>query len=316
MRRISKFKFLNKAHNYPFFFFKRILQFKRPKWTYIKIKSLKLIKNQNVLLKKINFKNKIKLFTNIIFLKFKFKLNYLYSNFFFIFLKKIKKILKKKHITFLKIKLKQLRKKPKSFYKSQIKFILNNIFFNFVKVSTKIASWNRLRFNFKSTLWMKFSVLKYFNSCFSIAFFKRLKSKTKNRVYNLSLFFIKPEYRLDILLWRLKFFISPYLVRNALRLSLIYIYSKFNNYNLKFPTYNYFVKAGDLIRINIKLFHFKTALLHFIKSFYIPSFIEIDYYLNSVIVLKNLNQLTHLDLNSIIKEPLCLYKFKNFIFKA
>lgn len=312
MRRISKFKFPNKAHNYPFFFYKRILQFKRPKWTYIKIKNLKLIKNQNLLFKKLNFKNKIKLFKNIIFLKNKVKLNFLYSNFFFLILKKIKKILKNKHIVFLKSKLKKLSKKQKSFRKSQIKFLLNNFFFNFATITTKISSWNRLRFNFKATLWMKFSVLKYFNSCFSIAFFKRLKNKTKNRVYNLSLYFIKPEYRLDLLLWRLKFFTSPYLVRNALRLSVINV----NSYNLKLPHYNYFVKAGDLIKINTKVFNFKNVLMHFIKSFYVPSFIEIDYYVNTVIVLKNFNQLSSLDLNSVIKEPLCLYKFKNFIFKS
>lgn len=315
MRRISKFKFSNKNHNYPFFFFKRVLRFKRPKWNYIKIKNLKLIKNQILITKKLNFKNKVKLFKNILFLKKKFKQNFLYSNFFFYFLKNIKNLLKKKHIIFLKSKLKKLRKKPKSFRKSQIKFILNNFFFNFVRVTSKISSWNRLRFNFKATLWMKFSVLKYFNSCFSITFFKRLNNKTKNRTHNLSLFFIKPDYRLDLLLWRLKFFISPYLVRNAVRLSLITVSSKINDYDSRSVRYNYFVHAGDLIRINSNKFKFKIILSHFVKSFYLPSFIEIDYYLNTIIILKNYNVLNTIDLNSIIKEPLCLYKFKNFIFK-
>lgn len=317
MRRISKFKFSNKTHNYPFFFFKRILRFKRPKWNSIKIKNFKLIKNQSLITKKLIFKNKVKLFRNILFLKTQVKHNFLYSNCFFNFLRKIKIILKKKHIVFLKSKLKKLRKKYKSFRirKSQIKFILNNFFFNFVNVTTKISAWNRLRFNFKAALWMKFSVLKYFNSCFSITFFKRLINKTKNRTYNLSLFFIKPEFRLDLLLWRLKFFISPYLVRNAVRCSLINVFSKINYYSLNSVHYNYFVKSGDLIQINTKNFNFKNVLSHFVKSFYIPSFIEIDYYLNTIIILKNYNVLNNLDLNSAIKEPFCLYKFKNFIFK-
>lgn len=315
MRRVSKFKFSNKVHNYPFFFFKRILRFKRPKWIYIKIKILKIIKNQNLIIKKTNFKNKIKVFQNILVLKNKIKQNFFYSNFFFIFINKIKTIFKKKHIIFLKNKLRKLRKKYKSSRKSQIKFILNNFFFNFVHFTTKISSWNRLRFNFKATLWMKFSVLKYFNSCFSITFFKRLNSKTKNRTYNLSLFFIKPDYRLDLLLWRLKFFISPYLVRNAIRRSLINVFSKINYSVFKPVYYNYFVRSGDLIKLNNKDFIFKNNLSHFIKSFYISSFIEVDYYLNSIIVLKNYNILNILDLNSVIKEPLCLHKFKNFIFK-
>lgn len=315
MRRVSKFKNSNKNHNYPFFFFKRVLRFKRPKWSYIKIKILKLIKNQNLIIKKVSFKNKLKVFQNILILKKKIKDNFLYSNLFIFFFNKIKSIFKKKHVLFLKIKLKKLRTKYKFSRKSQIKFILNNFYFNFVRFTTKISTWNRLRFNFKETLWMKFSVLKYFNSCFSITFFKRLNNKTKNRVYHLSLFFSKPDYRLDLLLWRLKFFISPYLVRNAIRISLVNVFSKINYSAVKPVYYNYYVKSGDLIKVNNKNFIFKNNLLHFIKFFYISSLIEIDYYLNSIIILKSYNALNILDLNSVIKEPLCLYKFKNFIFK-
>lgn len=319
MRRVSKFKFSNKKHNYPYFFFNRVLRFQRPKWKFIKIKILRLKKGRKLVTKKIIFKNKIKLFKNIIFLKKQIKQQFLYSKFFFLFFNRIKKILRKKYISFLKIKLKKIKtiknKLKKFINKKQIEFILNNFFFNFVRIKSKISSWNRLRFNFKETLWMKFSVLKYFNFCLSTAFFKRLTLKKKSKICNLSLTFVKPEYRLDIILWRLKFFLSPYTARNAIRTSLVSVVSNicFLNNIASSPTY--FVQPGDLIEINANNFIFKKVLLHFAKSIYIPSFLEVDYYTNTVVILKNFKILNENDLNSIIKEPLCFYKFKNFILK-
>lgn len=315
MRRVSKFKFLNKKHNYPYFSPNRVLRFQRPKWKFIKKKILRLKKNRKLITKKIVIKKKLKLFKNILFLKSKVKQKFLYSNFFLLFFKKIKKVLKIKNIVFLKLKFKKLAKLQKSSYKNQVKFVLNNFFFNFMRVTTKISSWNRLRFNFKETLWMKFSVLKYFNFCFSTAFFKRLYLKKKSRIYNLSLTFVKPEYRLDLVLWRLKFFVSPYVARAAIRTSLVKVLAKINDSHTVSSYSQYFVKGGDLIKINIKNFNFKKNLLHFARSIYLPSFLEVDYYTNTILILKNFKVLTDSDLNSILKEPLCFYKFKNFIFK-
>lgn len=315
MRRISKFKFSNKNHNYPYFFYNRILRFQRPKWKSIKTKILRIKKNIKIINKKIIFKNQLKLFKNILLLKEKIKVRFLYSNYFLFLLSKIKKSLKRKNISFLKFKLKKyINKKYKVLNKKQRKFILNNFFFNYMYIKSKILSWNRLHSNFKEMLWMKFSVFKYFNFCFSIPFFKRLLLKKTTKVYNLSLTFIKPEYRLDILLWRLKFFLSPYLVRNAVRLNLISIFSKISFFNAKNISYNYFVQSGDIIQIKNNL-NFKVILSHYIKTIFIPSFVEVDYYANQIVILKNYKKLVEKDLNSVIKEPFCFYKFKNFILK-
>jgi hypothetical protein len=316
MRRISKFKFSNKKHNYPHFFYNRILHFQRPKWKFIKTKILRLKKTRKSITIKIIFKKKVKLFRNMIFLKEKIKQQFLYSKYFFFFFKKVKKILKKKNISFLKFKLKKfINKKQKSVNKKQVEFILNNFFFNFVRIKSKISSWNRLRFTFKENLWMKFSVFKYFNFCFSTAFFKRFSFKKKSRVYNLSLAFVQPEYRLDILLWRLKFFLSPYTARNAIRFCLVDIYSKLSVFNTKVPSSTYFVQPGDIIQVTASNLVFKKVLSHFAKAIYLPSFLEVDYYTNTIVILKSFKTLKEEDLNSIIKEPLCFYKFKNFILK-
>ena len=316
MRRVSKFKNSNKKHNYPYFFFNRILRFQRPKWKFIKIKILRLKKSRKLIIKKIIYKNQLKLFKNIIILKEKIKTCFLYSKFFFFILIKIKKKLKQKNLFFLKFKLKKVIEKNQKITvnKKQRKFILNNFFFNFIHIKSKISFWNRLRFNFKETLLMKFAVLKYFNFCFSNAFFKRLLLKKKSRAYNLSLVFIKPEYRLDFLLWRLKFFLSPYLARKAIRLNLVSIVSKLSFFIPKKLSFNYFLQSGDVVKVNVD-FKFKSNLLHFVKVVFLPSFLEIDYYTNTIIILKNFYNLQEEDLNSIIKEPLCYYKFKNFILK-
>lgn len=313
MREVSKFKFFNKKHNYPYFFYNRILSFKRPKWKVIKKKMLLLKRIRRVLAKKVLLKKKIALFQNLLFFKNNLKQKVLYSKAFFSFFKTFKKVLIQKKVSFLKLKLKKfLRKKQKRITKKQVKLILNNFFFNFIRIKSKISSWTRLRFNFKETLWMKFSVFKYFNFCFSTSFFKRLLKKNKSRVYNTSLAFIKAEYRLDILLWRLKFFISPYMARIAVRHSLISIESKFINKKIS-PSY--FVMFEDVIKIKKVDFNFKKSLAYFAKSIYLPTYLEVDYYTNMIIILKNVNHLKAEDINSIIKEPLCFNKFKNFVLR-
>ena len=102
---------------------------------------------------------------------------------------------------------------------------------------------------------MKSIVLKYFYGCIKIKSFKKIP-KTYFYKDNLIFMFIKPEFRLDILLWRLQFFKSPYLARFAFQKNLINI-----NYNL--INFSYFLKnhykrclnGYELISLNlIKIF--------------------------------------------------------------
>ena len=320
MRGFNKYLFKNKWHVFCFFFKKRILRFKRPKWGKIQLRISSSLKHYNRYKKKIVTQKFCKFLKYLVYLKKKFiakkvikkKYTFFFKQLNFFLLSRYFKKIKRN----LKFKLNYPYNNLKFFYNHKNFFRKNfkNFFFSFnsITVSHFIT---RSRFIFKNLLFMKASVLKYFNGCFSIKNFKKisLSSTFKN---NLILMFMKPEFRLDILLWRLKIFISPYLARFAFQKNYISI----NNNSILNTTlkqyYTRTLKGTPLISLNTKVkYSYKQNLRYFTKSFFISTFFELDYYLGNIIILKNLNSLTFKDINSVIKEPLCLYKFKDYIFK-
>jgi len=321
MRGYNKFLFKNKWHIFSFFFKKRILQFKRPKWKKIQKRVCDSLKYYKIYKKKFGMLKFYRFLKNLKYLKKKFlfkkKIKKKYISFFkklkfFILSRYFKKIKRN-----LKFKLNYPFKNLKFLYKKKKKFKHNfkNFFFSFhfFQISHFIT---RSRFIFKNLLFMKSTVLKYYNGCLSVKHFKKILFSSKYK-HNLIFMFVKPEFRLDILLWRLKFFISPYLARFAFQNSLIYINNnlifKFNSFKQHFTR---FLKGNSLISLNSKLKYFyKKNSRHFLKSFFLSTFFEIDYYVGNIIILKDLNSLTFKDVNSMLKEPLCLYKFKDYIFK-
>lgn len=318
MRGFNKFLFKNKWHVYCFFFKKRLLRLKRPKWKQIKSKintnfknlktniskiiklnDLKFFKYIKILKKKLILKKNIK--KTYIFLK---QLNYFLKNYYFF---RLKHRINSKLEYYFNHRFKHL----KYFFKKNFK----NFFFiyRFINMSHFLS---RYRYFFKNLLFMKSTVLKYFNGCFSVKFFKKI-SLTSIYKQNLISFFIKPEFRLDILLWRLKFFKSPYLARFAFQKNLIFI-----NNNLTFSFYFFkqhfkrCLKGIQLISLKAEVkYSFNNNLNHFIKSLLLSTFLEIDYYLGNIIILKNFKNLNFKDINSFLKEPLDFNKFKDSIIK-
>lgn len=189
------------------------------------------------------------------------------------------------------------------------KNILKNFFFNFVAVKSKINSWQRLRFFFKESLFMKNAVRKYFDGQFSLSYFKKAFKKPQTRCFSISSVFIRPEFRLDVLLWRLKIFSSVFFSKMAIRNKQVTV----NGLNKNF---DFYLVKGDVIKFSqVKTYNLKKYFLKYFKVIFIPSFIELDFYTNTIVVLKSFNNFKIGDFSSVIKEPLCLYKFKNYILK-
>lgn len=321
MRGYKKFLFRNKWHVFSFFFKRRILNFKRTKWKKIKSKIFYLIRQYHTYKKRLISLKFCMFFKNIKFLKKKLFLKKTIFNVKFIkFFKKLKIfILTKKYKKLkrnLKYKLNFFFKKP--FYQ-KFKFFqkcFNLFFFNY-KIN-KISSKQHIRnkFFFKNMLFSKVSVIKYYYGCFPVKFFKK-QLLTKIYRQDLANFFIKPEFRLDILLWRLKFFASPYLARFAFQKNLIYL-NKFSTYEHSVNNHSVkkILKKGDVISFNSTLkYKFKKNLNSTIISLNLPAVFEFDYYTNQIILLKNLTDLNFKDINSLLKEPLNFYQFKNYISK-
>jgi hypothetical protein len=321
MRGYKKFLFKNKWHVFSFFFKKRILNFKRTKWKKIKSKIFYLIRQYHTYKKRLISLKFCIFFKNIKFLKKKTSVkNFIFNIKFLKFFKKLKIfIMTKKYKKLkrnLKYKLNFFFKKP--FYQKFNFFqrCFNLFFFNYK--TNKISNKQHIRnkFFFKNTLFSKAAIIKYYYGCFSVKFFKK-QILTKIYKQDLANIFIKPEFRLDILLWRLKFFSSPYLARFAFQKNLITL-NKFNNIQKSFNKHFFkkILKKGDVISFKSVLkYKYKKNLNSTINSFFLPTVFEFDYYTNTIILLKNLIDLNFKDINSILKEPLNLYQFKNYISK-
>lgn len=320
MRGYKKFLFKNKWHVFTFFLKKRILKFKRTKWKKIKsrifysIKQYRIYKKRLISLRFGKFLNNIRFFKKQIHNQ-----NLFLSTHFLTFLKKLKFFLiskkYKKLKRNLKYKLKFFFNKP--FYQKHqyFKKCFRLFFFNYKTLKLSNKYHTRYKFMFKNMLFMKCTILKYYAGCFRVPFFKKQPTSIiyKTRLANT---FIKPELRLDIFLWRLKFFSSPYLARFAIQKKLILINDFIINKIFDKHYYKLFLNKNDIISLNSNLkYTYKKNLNMYLTSLYLPTFLEFDYYTNTIILLKSITTLNFKDINSILKEPLCVYQFRNYIFK-
>lgn len=146
-----------------------------------------------------------------------------------------------------------------------------------------------------------------FDKAFSLLFFKKLKFLNKKLKKNIeySIYLIRPEFRIDIFFWRLNFFSSCYEAR-------VFINNKKILINNKSVHSNYFLKKGDIISLKFFTCNNKLKLKSF-NNFKIFSFVEIDYYTNTVVILKDYITLTEKDLRFFFDSFVDINKFKSFI---
>jgi ribosomal protein S4 len=106
------------------------------------------------------------------------------------------------------------------------------------------------------------------------------------------------ECRLDIFLWRLKFFNNIYECRKALDKHEILV-------NGRFLGWNTFLQKGDIIEVN-SIFNAKAIRSKTFSLSFFNSFIETDYYTGNVVILKDLKELNLNDLSLFVPKRLNL----------
>lgn len=181
----------------------------------------------------------------------------------------------------LNFKRPKWKKIQKNFKRKKIKFV--DIFLQ--KATYK--NWNKVKKTYKKGLELKRYLDILSDVKFSISYYKKFLSNqtnslffTKNLVFN---FLIKKFFRLDLLLWKLKIFSSPYESRQYIKNNVILVNNK-SSYEA------YFLKKGDIIKFkSFSLLNYKNKILNNKGSDFLQSFIEIDYYTNCIIILKDLN---------------------------
>jgi ribosomal protein S4 len=180
-----------------------------------------------------------------------------------------------------------------------------NFFFKYDRVVCKKSRWVYNSKNFRNVLHLRNCIHQYFDGVFSNSFFKKELEKKITFLDFIRHSFVKPEFRLDVLLWRLNFFSSPYSARIAIVKNQVCI----NNVFVKF---SYFLKQGDVVVVNTSL---NLNYLHSLKltKFSLNPFVEVDYYSNTFIVLQDYSSMSVDTFPCIIRQPFKVSAFLSYL---
>ncbi len=172
--------------------------------------------------------------------------------------------------------------------------------------NSEIKSWKRIKTSYAEGLAFKTSLGLYYNSALTTCFFKRflLSRKFLTTIQLFSHTFFKPLFTVEILLWKLGFFESVAKVRQV-------IYSGNLQVNTRVISTNCVLAKGDVLTL------VNTPSLAFClkkKEFELFSlFFEVDYYTNSVVVLKHFTALSRSDFRSVAFDPVKLKLLIDYI---
>ena len=77
---------------------------------------------------------------------------------------------------------------------------------------------------------------------------------------------------------------------------------------------NFFLKKGDIVTLDLSTFHnnlkFSTIFSRFLNNNLFYSFVEVDHYTKTLVILKNLDEITDDDLSLLITDYFEIYKLK------
>ncbi len=204
--------------------------------------------------------------------------------------------------------LKFHRPKWKKVQKILLKKEKKIVFKNHSIVHNCLKRWDRQRSFFRTKLNLKKSFQNIFFNAVDNIYLKKLfinkKFKTYSQIVQDSLF--KTEYRIDILLWRLNFFRSWFLTGNEIKNNIVLL----NNRKL---TFIHFLKCGDIVYIP------RCLLIKFLKKSTRPAimytFIEVDYYTNTIIIIKDLKYLNKKDFFLLTRYLYNVLDLKDYMLK-
>jgi hypothetical protein len=119
-----------------------------------------------------------------------------------------------------------------------------------------------------------------------------------------------PFFRIDILLWYLNYFSTTYEAINQIHNNTVLV-------NEKSVGPNFYVTKGDIISFSEKgLLKIKDCILknknqYYVNSFYF-TFLEIDYYSNTIVITKDVAELSPEDLTLLTEKSI---QYQNLVRK-
>jgi ribosomal protein S4 len=188
------------------------------------------------------------------------------------------------------------------------KKIRNNLF---VKVDFK--TWEKIKIFYQNGRKITNLIFNVFDQAFTNSELKvnllGLKASGKILdVYRQTI--LKPEFKLSILLWRLNLFCSSFQASQAIDEKKVIV-------NGKAVGNNFSILKGDIIYLITENYKKNTNIrkskIEFSFSDTVSTFVEIDYYSNLIVVIKDLKNLSEQDLYFIRPEFCNLKKIKDYI---
>lgn len=183
--------------------------------------------------------------------------------------------------------------------------IIKRVGFSNMKTQASLKKWERLYETYANAMVYK---RHFYQNVGSHVRYKDLKKQLfSNKLTGKDkIDFIKKllkfEFRIDILLYRLRFFNSCREARSFLNRGVITVNSK--------PVKgNYYLQSGDIINTLVSL-PFKKNLSSLKKNFLLRNYLEVDYYTNTIVILRSFNQIYKSEIPYFFPKYFDLQKFR------
>lgn len=174
-----------------------------------------------------------------------------------------------------------------------------------------LHSWEKIKTAYKTGLTFKTAIISSFDNSITSPFLKKaVLSKTNRLTKDLLIHsLIKPYFRMDILLTSLEFFKTSFHARQFINEGKVLL-------NFKKVKSNVFVKKGDVIVFDLKgvdtFLYLNTFLKNQTKFTKFYSFVEYDLYTKTIVIVKNLNELTDEDIFLLLPQSADMNVLRNY----
>jgi hypothetical protein len=180
--------------------------------------------------------------------------------------------------------------------KKKIIFSKPQKFPNVLIKKVSIRSVIRLKRYYKIKLQLRTYVSSLFDNTVTFRCYNDIKLK-KDLI---SFYLVKPLYRIDILLWYLNYFTSSFEAKQNINSKLILV-------NGKGVKSNYYLKKGDLVSFSStknfeRINDFYRVYRKYLRNNMYLSFLEVDYYSNNIVIVKDFIELAPEDLQLLIEK--------------
>ena len=178
------------------------------------------------------------------------------------------------------------------------KCLTRQSFINHFKICPQFKRWQKLNKQNHKIFRTRRIIEQAYDQSIKQKEISKLKKKLKNLTYTniVKNIFLKNEYRIDILLWKVLFTASLYQTRQLINSNKIHV----NNHS---TICNYYVKKGDIISIDA-LYKTRANKIRLKKLVRFNPFLEIDHFTGTILIIKNLNEITLQDLSLIMPKRL------------